>query len=225
MTSRCRYGHESEAADYCDQCGSPIEVAVASPGPPVAAPGPPVAAEPVGPEADDAATDEVTQRSPPAPTERCPQCGTPRVEGGRYCEVDGHDFSPPAVRWWVEVTADRQRYDAEAPDGLAFPEDYLPRTFALDGEEVLIGRRAPSPPPNAIDLGGTPEDQAISRRHAVLRRTADGAYALIDCGSTNGTSLGRLPAPLEPGVAVALIDGDQIYLGAWTRIAVHATPE
>ncbi|HVM64749.1 MAG TPA: FHA domain-containing protein [Acidimicrobiales bacterium] len=209
MTPRCRHGHDSAATDYCDVCGTPLDI---------------------GPARDDApsdlgeaVTDEVKPQAAPVATEWCPRCGAPRVEGARYCEADGHDFLRAAVSWHVEVRADRWQWESVAPDDVPFPGDYAPRTIALEGDEVLIGRGPTSPAAQVIDLGGTPEDKAISRHHAVLRRTEDGTYRLVDCGSTNGTSVNHSAELLAPHVGVDLADGDQIHLGAWTTITVRAS--
>ncbi len=50
----------------------------------------------------------------------------------------------------------------------------------------------------------------ISRRHAIIRRTADG-FVLIDLGSKNGTILNGVR--LDPDVPHPLSSGDQITLG------------
>ena len=62
----CVEGHETEAADYCDVCGSPITSRV------------------------------TPQVSKPAAAQRteCPACGTP--VSGRFCEACGHDSALPA---------------------------------------------------------------------------------------------------------------------------------
>jgi FHA domain len=63
----CPRGHQSQATDYCDECGTPIGgVTRAAP----AAPAAPEAAATTGPP--------------------CPDCGGPQT--GRFCEVCGYDF-------------------------------------------------------------------------------------------------------------------------------------
>ena len=66
----CARGHQSQAADYCDECGAPI---AGPPGAPAAAPAQPPGARPA-----------------PATPSACPQCGTVAV--GRFCEVCGCDI-------------------------------------------------------------------------------------------------------------------------------------
>jgi DNA-binding NtrC family response regulator len=53
------------------------------------------------------------------------------------------------------------------------------------------------------------DDTSVSRQHALLQRQADGAYLLIDLGSTNGTLLNDRPL-CAPTV---LRDGDVIRIG------------
>ncbi|HLK01151.1 MAG TPA: FHA domain-containing protein, partial [Streptosporangiaceae bacterium] len=135
---------------------------------------------------------------------------------------------PPPVRavWAAVVTADRAYYDkvdAEAGpggSGIDFPSYCPERRFELTGAQMQIGRRSPSRGLNPeIDLTGPPTDPGISRLHAVLIATADG-WAVLDPGSANGTSLNGTDIPADQ--QVPLHDGDQITLGAWTKITVHA---
>ncbi|MBN1287727.1 MAG: FHA domain-containing protein [Anaerolineae bacterium] len=53
-------------------------------------------------------------------------------------------------------------------------------------------------------------ERGISRRHAVIRRTAAGAV-LVDLGSSNGTCLND--NPLTPNKSYPLKNGDRITLG------------
>jgi FHA domain/Double zinc ribbon len=66
-TYTCPKGHQSTDPDYCSECGAPIgasTVASATPASAALAPG----------------------------VEVCPDCGTPRTPGARFCEVCRHDF-------------------------------------------------------------------------------------------------------------------------------------
>lgn len=72
--------------------------------------------------------------------------------------------------------------------------------FTLDGDEVVLGRAAD----NAVSI----PDTSVSRKHALVRRTADG-WALSDLGSGNGTLLNGEPVEDE----VTLGDGDVITMG------------
>jgi pSer/pThr/pTyr-binding forkhead associated (FHA) protein len=75
-----------------------------------------------------------------------------------------------------------------------------------------------------IDLSGAPEDPAISHLHALLLRQPDGSYAVVDPGSTNGTTVNDGKEAITVNDAVPLKDGDRIHLGAWTTLTVHSRP-
>jgi FHA domain-containing protein len=204
VTATCPNGHSSQATDYCDLCGVRIGPAPAA-----------ALQTSILPVIEEIGT------SPAARAQPCPDCGAPRSGGGRYCEGCGHDFVAPAPSeraWEVVVTTDRARWERQRAPGISFPEPVPERRFKLDGAEMRIGR---------LQAGGerpeiAPDDPAISRLHAVLERQTDGAYALRDLKSTNGTTLNDDPRPVSGEVAVRLADGDRIQLGAWTTITVRA---
>jgi hypothetical protein len=209
VTVVCPSGHRSETTDYCDQCGVPIA------GAPDA--GTAIAAE------DEADTSAAALQEP------CPACGAPRSGDDRYCEGCGYDFvtSRAAAPWEAVVAADRGQFDRFAVAGLAFPDDYRPRRFAVAGDQVRIGRSRgrPGESPPEIDLAGAPADPGISRLHAVLERRPDGGYAVRDLGSTNGTMVNDDPSPIGSEAAVPLSAGDRIRLGAWTTITLRRASE
>ncbi len=230
-TTTCPDGHDSEATDWCDECG----IAMAGAG--------------AGGGASSSASTPLGGVGDPALGE-CPNCATIRVEGEAFCEVCGLDFltgrlpaAPVAVPapapeeqagepaattaaasgWSVVVTTDREWFDrneAESGRTVEFPEAARPRTVDLVGDVVTIGRRDDGRGwfPD-IDLGVPVLDPSTSRRHAELRRKGEG-WVLLDVGSTNGTSLAgeKLTAQEEQ----ALQDGAVIHLGAFTRLVVHA---
>lgn len=72
--------------------------------------------------------------------------------------------------------------------------------FTLDGDELVIGRAADNP----VSI----PDTSVSRKHAVVRKTADG-WAVSDLGSGNGTMLNGAPIADE----TTLNDGDVITMG------------
>jgi hypothetical protein len=222
-TVECPNGHQSATTDYCDQCGARIGSG---------------AGEPAGPAAAAPATD------PPAAAASataCPNCQSAAGPDDKFCEVCGYDFvtgnlpaapqpvpAPAAAAsagpWQAVVTADREYYGRSGTDDeLPFPDHCPERVFWLNQDEILIGRHSQSRGINPqIDLSGAPEDTAISRAHAILRRQADGSYVVIDPGSTNGILLNDDPEPLTHNAARSIQDGDRLYLGAWTRIDFHA---
>lgn len=64
------------------------------------------------------------------------------------------------------------------------------------------------------DLVLPDEEGVVSRVHARVEY-ADGTYYLID-QSTNGTSMGGVQQALESGRRYPLVDGEQIFIGAFT---------
>ena len=222
MSATCPRGHLSETADYCDECGVPIVAGTI---------------ELPAFRAVEAAPEPAPPPSfgPATPAELCPSCQAPRAGGDQFCEGCGYEFAsgkPPsrpvapaqeAGGWEVVVTADRAYYAKFAADGIEFPPHYPPRTFALSGDEVRVGRDHPSRGIRLeIDLAGAPEDPGISRLHVLLVRESDGAYALLDPGSTNGVMLNDDDTPVAADVPVPLKEGDSVHLGAWTTMTVRA---
>jgi pSer/pThr/pTyr-binding forkhead associated (FHA) protein len=124
------------------------------------------------------------------------------------------------------VVADRAQFDAVVAEGgpdagqLTFPPYCPPRTFTLTGDQIRVGRRsmargiAPE-----IDLTGPPLDPGISHLHVLLNRMPDGSWQLVDPGSANGTRINDHSIQTNEPVAVA--DGDQIHIGAWTTITLR----
>ena len=57
--------------------------------------------------------------------------------------------------------------------------------------------------------------------HACLRRQADGAYAVVDLGSANGTWVNDDQRRIDARVPVVLQSGDRIHVGGFTTIIVE----
>ena len=230
MTVICPKGHASTTSDYCDQCGTPLDVA-----PPAAGAVQPTEILPPVDDLDTAAA---------APADSCPVCETPRSGGDRYCEECGYDFvagtprvavasahrtgegeaaSEAAAGWEAVVTADKQRLERYADAALAFPAQCPELRVELDQAEVQIGRSGLGSGIASvdIDLVGPFEDPAVSRLHAVFVRQADGSYAVVDLDSTNGTMLNDDVKPIDARVPVPLVDGDRVSLGAWTTVTLR----
>jgi pSer/pThr/pTyr-binding forkhead associated (FHA) protein len=146
------------------------------------------------------------------------------MPGDRFCERCSHDYLSKAAespRWTARIEADRDFYDRIESAGFTFPASAQARTIALKADDLLIGRRSPEDRSTPdIDLSGDDNDPAVSRRHARLVRDADGAYAILDLHSSNGTWLNDEPEPIEPDVPVRLTHGDRVHLGAWTTITL-----
>lgn len=230
MSTTCPHGHLSQTTDYCDQCGASLENR---------SPAPPAGLQPPAPTSIGAPTEvEVSPDTKPSvPSEPCPDCQTPRVGNDKFCEGCGYNFvtgesaaSPASAQsmpgtagsWEALVEADREYFERAIAEELDFPSHCPPRKFVLDQSEIGVGRHSDARGTRPqIDLSGAPEDPAISRLHAILLRQDDGSYAVIDPGSSNGTTLNDDPAPIAPNTPVTLADGDRIHLGAWTTITIR----
>lgn len=143
--------------------------------------------------------------------------------------VPGSAAPADVSQWAVVVTADRAYFDtvqaAGGPDAgsIAFPAYYPQRQFPLSGTEVRIGRRSVSSGITPeIDLSVPPADPGVSRLHAVLLRSPDGTWAVVDPGSANGTLVNGSEIP--EGQVVPVRPGDLIHVGAWTAISVVTEP-
>lgn len=172
------------------------------------------------------ATAQLAQVTTPVPAP-APTVSTPiyeRVSHG----PQGSRAMPPPGGWSAVVSVDRDYFErvlAEmGPDAgaLAFPPYRPDRRYLLVGPEVRIGRRSASrrvvP---EIDLSVPPEDPGVSHIHAVLLARPDGTWALVDPGSTNGTTTNGGADPIEVNVEIPVHDGDRIHVGAWTTITLR----
>ncbi|WP_076260219.1 FHA domain-containing protein [Intrasporangium flavum] len=118
MSAVCPNGHTSEADDYCDTCGSPIDASAqpaASAAPSAAAGAAAGSAASQGGSATGAApggrssldldpSGAAEPATPAAPAEpatptalACPNCGTENADGALFCEACGYDFTTGAM--------------------------------------------------------------------------------------------------------------------------------
>jgi hypothetical protein len=197
-----------------------------APAPQAAAPAPPEAIE-VPPDSISIVTSTAAVAAP------CPECGAPRAGTDRYCEACGYDFvdgasarppaaTPASLPWTAQVLADREYFERVSPEGVTFPDAQPPRSVLLDKYEVRIGRGgASADAKHEVELAAPAADPAVSRLHAVLVRQEDGTYAVVDEGSSNGTTINDDPTPITPHVPVSLKDGDHVHVGAWTTITLR----
>ncbi|MFF5296415.1 FHA domain-containing protein [Paractinoplanes globisporus] len=219
-TYACPKGHTSSTDDFCDECGAKIGGTGTIPVPP------PTASPTVAP--------AVTPAAAAAPP--CPNCGAPRAGGSRFCEDCGYDHStgkvpvlaPPAPvttpaigQWTATIAADRKYFEDNGITGVEFPADAPSLLVDLPAPQVRIGRRSASKGTSPeIDLADS--DPGVSHSHALLTLTVDGAWLVSDLGSTNGTYVNDEQQPLTAGQTRSLKDSDQVHVGAWTTITLHA---
>ena len=214
-TYPCPKGHASGEPDFCDTCGTRI---------------------------DGAAPPAVLIEAPPAavvepPKEKCPNCGYPRSGPFRFCEDCGYDhstgrvpqmeapapMSAPVGDWTATIAADPAYFALNDIEGVTFPAHAIAQTVTLTPPQVRIGRHSTSKGTSPeIDLAAPPSDPGVSHNHALLTFTVDGAWLVSDVGSSNGTWINDEEQPLGAGSSRALKDGDQVHVGAWTTITLHA---
>lgn len=122
---------------------------------------------------------------------------------------------------WVAEIGVSPEWFALQDSSLQPPDADSVRTVELTEGYALIGRASRSRDVHpVIDAG---DDAGCSRRHADLT-LREGRWMLRDLTSVNGTHLVRAGAsfPPEEVVAPTAVDaGDQILVGAWTRIVLR----
>ncbi len=111
--------------------------------------------------------------------------------------LDGDPTSTGAIS---SVTAERMGIADSAPQLLVVGDDGRPaEKISLTRDPVVIGRIS------SADV--VLSDPNVSRRHAELRRE-DGGWAVVDLGSTNGTTVNGEAVQHHP-----LSDGDRLGFG------------
>jgi hypothetical protein len=236
----CPKGHESATLDYCEVCGA--RMGAASAPAPVSAP--PAAAPPAGeavlcPVCGTPKTGRFCEEdgydfllAPPVSPVSSPAASVPASTAPAPPSSPAPAEAPAAAAaaWEVVVRADATYFEVVKAMGgedagtLAMPRFVAERRFALTGQQMVIGRRSRSRGVNPdIDLVGPPEDPGVSHVHALLVPQGAGGWAVVDMESANGTYLNDPnSSPLDPNVPVALKDGDVVYLGAWTALAIQS---
>jgi hypothetical protein len=233
--ANCPKGHDSATLDYCEVCGARMGAA-----PPVAAAAP--SPTPAPPPSGEAVLCPVCQT--PKTGRFCEEDGYDFLLAPPVSPVSSPAPASPAspapaapaspapgavAAWEVVVRADAAYFEVvkamggEDAGSLAMPRFVAERRFALTGQQMVIGRRSRSRGVNPdIDLVGPPEDPGVSHVHALLV-PQEGGWAVVDMESANGTYLNDPnSSPLDPNVPVALKDGDVVYLGAWTALAIQS---
>ena len=228
-TYACPKGHASEESDFCDTCGARIGASSVAAAPAAAGFGPDFGPGGSGAPGSASGAAVAVASGPP-----CPNCGTPRLGSGRFCEDCGYDHStgriptltpptatPAAAGWTVTIAPDRAYFEENAIEGISFPASATGRTEALPPPQVRIGRKSSSKGTHPeIDLAD--EDPGVSHSHALLTLSVDGVWLVSDLGSTNGTYVNDEQEPLTAGESRSLTDGDRVHVGAWTTLTLHA---
>ncbi len=111
--------------------------------------------------------------------------------------------APPAIAWSLALTP-----TAANPTG-------QPRLIPFFVTEMIVGR-------SSKKRGTTPDidlqpDDAVSHRHALIKKTVEGNLEITDLASANGTHVNN--TELKPNEPRVLLAGDQIHLGEkWSLI-------
>lgn len=158
-------------------------------------------------------------------SQSCPGCGEPSI--GPFCEqcVQSRFAAtlPSQPSWCAVIAPDREYFEANdgCTEQFTFPSSSPARHVLLAGACVRIGRRSSSRgTAPEIDLAQPPADPGVSRQHAQLLAQADGTWALLDNGSTNGTYLNGATDRIPAHQQVPLSNADRIHLGVWTTITI-----
>jgi pSer/pThr/pTyr-binding forkhead associated (FHA) protein len=116
----------------------------------------------------------------------------------------------------IIITVDKNRLAQNQVESSIKP-DSVDRVFPLDLDENLVGRRS-------AGKGIYPEieinDPGVSHRHLKFIKQNDGAFAVLELGSANGTEHNGVE--LQPGVSTVIKAGDEFAIGLWTTLKVVA---
>ncbi len=243
----CREGHVSDEPDYCSVCGVAMTAGAAPPPLPAGARAPsmstplpnsvkralpgacPECGEPrEGPDArfcEVCRFDFVAGRPGPPPAgaskPQAPAASTASATvpaASTPSAVSKAAVATATAMFELVVTVDPS-LDTEPDPESPCPAGGAAQTLAVDRADVLVGRRDerrdihPELPLN---------DPGTSRRHCKFVQGPDGALALLDLASTNGTKVNGVEVPA--GSRTPLRAGDEVTLGRWTRIVVKARP-
>ncbi len=231
----CPKGHQSTDADYCSECGaligqSSLGAAQVADNTPTMATGKEICPDCGTPRSASNRYCEVcrydfqskssyaftTKGTAPVPAEPVLDAAStaPPVASS---EIPAAAASPGIVvaqRLNVQIIIDPTLVD-DPEMAAKCPEGVTKRTFPLDLDENLVGRRSDTKgvyPEIPID------DAGASHRHMKLILQSDGSFAALELGSANGTKLNGVD--LEPGIITPVKVGDEFVIGMWTRLRI-----
>lgn len=242
MTTTCPKGHESDWADWCSVCGENLggSSSAAAPAPDPArqaesSPAPPDMSIEAGTGPTCSNCGEIGHPDDAF----CEVCGydfasgtlpvviepAPAAEAAPDAPASADAPAGPRTSLTVTVTIDTEFFAATTADvELALPHPLPdPAEIVLAASRNLVGRHSESrgilP---EIDVEALTGDPGVSSRHLMFERTDSDIWTFTDLGSTNGTYLSSEASadPITAGAALPVNDGLQIWLGAWTRLAL-----
>lgn len=120
MAYQCPKGHQSTDSDYCSECGALIGQ------PRIAASEPVQVLDSNKPSGDSNASKEI-----------CPDCGTPRSQNARFCEVCRHDFQDNKTGV-AEVIVASQKSAAPADKKEEVKQDKCPESQPSAQEDRVL---------------------------------------------------------------------------------------
>lgn len=144
----------------------------------------------------------------------CTNCGHPNKDGAHYCANCG-----AALQDETTVGISPIEVEAEVHDEFPFPDDEL-----QPGQALLLVKHGPNAgstflvQADATSLGRSTDsdvfldDVSVSRRHAEIRRGADG-FTIHDLGSMNGTYVNR-----ERVEMTTLAQRDEVQIGRFRLV-------
>jgi hypothetical protein len=133
----------------------------------------------------------------------CPQCGSENDADANFCSVCGHELDDAPRTETHEATP------PEPDEMLALVVTRGPNSgsrYGVSGAVTTLGRH----PDSDVLL----DDVTVSRRHAEIRRVADG-YEVADVGSLNGTYLDG-----ERIERATVGEGSQLQVGKYRLVVV-----
>lgn len=139
----------------------------------------------------------------------CPFCGYVFVTSSatRALEKDQQEAQDEQSRWGTARFNQRMKLVLRLNGKAEFAFDPAKIDLLVIGRRDTFNGDKPTVDLNDYDA----ENQGVSRRHALIKRTEASALTVIDQGSINGTFLnGQRLIPHQPRI---LRDGDELRLG------------